>query len=462
MKLQRFEVPGLAHYSYLIGSEGEAVVIDPKRDVETYREYAVANGLKITDVLETHIHADYASGATALAAAEGAELWLSGHDEGEDYQYGFPHQEMRDGDQIPVGNLRVVALHTPGHTPEHLSFVVYDQQRCGQPMALFSGDFLFVGSLGRPDLLGEDTKRRMAHELYESVHRKLESLPDGVEVYPAHGAGSLCGTGMAQRPQSTLGYERFCNAFMEDRAESEFVDAVLGSVPEFPDYYRRMKRVNSDGPKLLDGVPGGTGLGPEEFRDRAKASDAVIVDLRRPEAFGGAHIPGAVNVGAEQFLALWAGWVLPYDRTLLLVGDEGVDMEEARRCFIRVGLDDIGGHLQGGMAAWIEAGYEQAHLPQVSVRELREAPEAFVLDVRSPGEWAAGHINGAVHIPAGDVAERADELPRDREIHVICGTGYRASIAASLLRRAGFPMVKNVVGGMGAWQRQVLPVVRGR
>lgn len=466
MLLQRFEVPGLAHYSYLLGSQGRAAVIDPERNADRYVECAEANGLEITHILETHIHADYASGATALAAATGAELWLSGHDEGEEFQYAFPHREMRDGDEFALGQFRVVAMHTPGHTPEHLSFLVYEGARSGPPMWMFSGDFLFVGSLGRPDLLGEAAKHELARSLYRSVHERIARLPDGVEVYPAHGSGSLCGSGMAERPQSTLGYERFSNPFMQKRAEGEFVQAILGSLPEFPEYYRHMKAINSEGPPVFETLPGGGAMEPVRFRDELRRSAAVVIDLRRPEAFGGAHIPGAFNIGAGNTLAMWAAWVVPYDVPILLAGDEGVDIEEARRSLVRVGLDDIRGYLEGGMQAWIESGFDLAHVPQVSVRELAEriarsngAPP-FVLDVRSDAEWRSGYIEGATHIRGGDLPKRTGEIPRGVPVYVICGSGYRSSIATSVLERAGAGQLVNVVGGMGAWNEQGLPVVR--
>src|ERR1700675_3313743 len=251
MKLQRFEVPGLAHYSYLLACGGQAVIVDPKRDVDTYVAAAAAGGLRITHVLETHIHADYCSGALELAGRTGAELWLSGHDQGEDFQYAFAHHEFRDGEELKFGNVRMVALHTPGHTPEHISFLVHDAQRGDYPMALLSGDFLFVGSLGRPDLLGEAAKQKLAGQLYDSLHKGLEKLPDGVEINPAHGAGSMCGSGMSERPQSTLGYERACNFFFREQGREEFIESILKSVPPFPDYYRRMKKVNSEGPRVL-------------------------------------------------------------------------------------------------------------------------------------------------------------------------------------------------------------------
>ena len=464
MKLQRFEVPGLAHYSYVLGSDGKAVVIDPKRDVDTYLDYAKENGLTITHILETHIHADYVSGTPQLAAITGAEPWLSGHDENQDFQYKFPHHAFRDGEDLVIGDLRIEAVHTPGHTPEHLSFLVYEKSRCGQPMALFTGDFIFVGSLGRPDLLGEDAKQRLAASLYDSVHAKIASLPDGIEIHPAHGAGSLCGAGMADRPQSTLGYERFCNVFMGDKTKDKFIEEILSTVPEFPDYYRRMKRINSEGPAVLGTAPGGSRMSPAEFKQTIKAIEAIVIDLRRPEAFGGAHVPQSFNIGAGQNLSMWAAWVVPYDRPILLAGDESTDIEEARTALARVGFDDVRGSLKSGMKAWIEAGLEQAHLPQISVCELAEKLDRvedekylFVLDVRSPGEWKSGHIKHAIHIPGGSLPRRVAEIPRDQPVHVICGSGYRSSIATSVLQRAGHTNLLNVVGGMGAWNAQRLP-----
>jgi hydroxyacylglutathione hydrolase len=456
LKMERFEVPGLAHYSYVLWSGGQAVVVDPKRDYDTYVEFAAARELRITHILETHIHADYASGAKELAQVSGAELWLSPYDRGEDFEVQFPHREFADGHEFQVGDALVKAVHTPGHTPEHLSFLLHDLARGKHPLALLSGDFLFVGSLGRPDLLGEAAKMKLAEQLYDSLYQRIAHLPDGVEVHPAHGAGSMCGAGMSDRPQSTLGYERVANLYfgMQDRAK--FIEQILATVPPFPDYYRRMKRVNSEGARALGGIPGGTPLSPQQFRTLAEAPEAVVIDMRRPEAFGGAHIPHALNVGAGPTLAMWAAWVVPYDRPLLLAGDDSTDLEAARRALIRVGLDDVRGYLKGGVRAWLEAGFPQAHIPQISVNELRGrlAQGAFVLDVRTKNEWDAGHIEGAHWLMAGDLQKHVGDLPRDKTIHVICGTGYRSSIATSVLRRAGFGDVVNVAGGMSAWNRR--------
>ena len=460
MKIHRVEAPGLAHYSYVLSSQGRCAVIDPKRDVDTYLEYAHANHLEITHVLETHIHADYASGARELSERTGAELRLSGHDKNELFEYAFPHSEFHDGESVAIGDARVEALHTPGHTPEHISFLVTDLSRGNYPAVLFSGDFVFVGSLGRPDLLGEDAKRNLAGALFDSVTRKTASLPDGLEILPAHGSGSLCGSGMSERPQSTLGYERHTNPFFAVPQRDSFVSRILGSVPPFPEYYRRMKRLNAQGPVLLGVLPGARAISLSEFQEGIREQEAIVIDLRRPEAFGGAHIPGSINLGAGPSFGFWAGWAVPYDRSIYLVGEDENVMEEVRRALIRVGLDRIEGFLEGGMRSWIECGCEQAHLAQISVSELhgRLAQRGFVLDVRSDAEWKCGHIDSAQHIYAGEITQHLGEIPRDRQVHVVCGTGYRSSMAASLLLREGYADVVNVAGGMTAWNAAELPV----
>jgi hydroxyacylglutathione hydrolase len=345
-----------------------------------------------------------------------------------------------------------------------LSFLAFEQSRCGQPMALFSGDFVFVGALGRPDLLGEEAKQRLAKSLYSSIHKKIAHLPDGVEIHPGHGAGSLCGAGLSRRPQSTLGYERLCNIFFKGYDEKQFVECILSNVPEFPDYYRRIKKINSEGPTVLRYLPGDMALSPDEFRIKRDSLNAIVIDLRRPEAFGGAHIPTSFNIGAGPNLSMWAAWVVPYDRPILLAGDSETKIEEARRSLVRVGFDQIEGFLKGGMPVWIEAGFEQAHIPQISVRELANKlaarSQVTVLDVRSPKEWRAGHVSGAIHIAGGELTKHVNEIPHDSEVSLICGTGYRSSVAASILKRAGHNHLVNVVGGMTAWNAQGLPAVQ--
>lgn len=460
MKIQRFEIPGLAQYSYVVSADGKAVVIDPIRDFDRYTVYARSENLAITHVLETHIHADFASGAPALAQAASAELALSAYDEGEHYRYAMPHRRLYDGDVVEVGSARLRALHTPGHTPEHLSFVLIDTSRShSEPVALFSGDFLFVGSLGRPDLLGDEAKNRLAHELFRSAHERIASLPDGVEVYPGHGAGSFCGSGMSDRPESTLGYERTTNALFTLN-EAEFMEQVLSTLPPTPRYYARMKEFNAKGAPTFESVHAMRALSPRQLSSLLTEEKVTVIDLRRPEAFGGAHIRNAINIGAGQNLSLWAGWMLEPEDRIVLVDNAGED-DESRRALLRVGLDHVEGFLEKGMPSWIEAGLGFERVTQVSTAEVERRPdEAVVVDVRSPAEWSSGHIAGAQHVMLGDLQSRIQELPEDRPLVMVCGSGYRSSIAASLLARGGFTQLSSMDGGMTAWEQSGRPVVR--
>ena len=460
MKIKRFEIPGLAQYSYMISSQGKAAVIDPMRDVDRYVEYAAREGLTIVQVLETHIHADFAAGSLALAEESEADLALSGHDEGQHYEYRMPHRPLRDGESIQVGNVRLQALHTPGHTPEHLSFVLYDEERSKtEPVAVFSGDFLFVGSLGRPDLLGEEAKVSLAHDLFRSLHGKIAFLPDGVQLYPGHGAGSLCGAGMSDRPESTLGYERATNVLFQ-LSEDAFVTEVLASVPPMPDYYLRMKKLNSAGATRLSELPGRHALTADDVKILCLSPDVVVLDLRRPEAFGGAHIPRAINIGAGQNLSLWSGWILDSKSRIILVNDVGDD-EDSRRSLVRVGLDGIEGFLDKGISSWIDAGMDLARTKHLSVCEVDNSfSTARVVDVRSDKEWADGHIAGAQHLMLGDLPRLLQTLPEDLPLIAVCGSGYRSSIAASLLARSNRTNVSSMDGGMAAWQRRSLTLTR--
>ena len=466
MLFERFEDKGLAQYSYAVGcaSAGQLAIVDPRRDLEAYLEFAAVHHARITHVLETHVHADYASGARALAAKTGAALHLSAYDRGELYEVSFPHERMRDGDRLVIGRVRLEARHTPGHTPEHLSFLVYDDVRSSTvPEIFLTGDFLFVGSLGRPDLIGEDVKRALAGRQYESV-QTLRGLPDGLEVHPGHGAGSMCGAGLGGRPMSTLGFERIANPYLDPSLTREaFVDRLLGHVPPFPPYYRRMKVLNAAGAE--PSVPGRAcrRIPPAEFQDLVSTGH-VVVDLRDPVAFSDAHVPGAFGIGEGTNLSMWAAWVVPYDTPILFVtGHE--DHPEASACALaRVGLDDVRGHLDGGMAAWTGAGLPVSRLARCSPAELLAALSApaapRVIDVRSDEEWAAGHVCGATHVMGGYVQDRAGTLATGGPLAVICASGYRSTVAASVLARAGVTGVTNVIGGMQAWEAARLPVCR--
>ncbi len=467
MLFEQFEEKGLAHYSYAVGcpGAGQMAIVDPRRDIDIYLEFAANQGMRISHVLETHIHADYASGARELAQRCAAEPMLSAYDEGEIFEVAYPHQKLYDGDCITLGAVRIQALHTPGHTPEHLSFLVYDTTRSeGVPEMMLSGDFLFVGSLGRPDLLGEEAKLGLAKQLYCSVQEKLEGLPDGLEVYPAHGSGSMCGAGMSGRPHSTLGFERVANPYLASAlSEQEFVDRILSNVPPFPPYYRRMKRVNAEGPAILDGLPGNHPLEVEDFSQRVQ-SGAAVIDLRNALAFGAGHIEGSFGIGYGGKISEWASWLVPYDTPLLLVMAHDQMQTEVARSLVRVGLDQLEGYLKGGIEAWTMAGRPLRSLPQIDPVQLarrREESNLQVVDVRSQAEWDSGHISGAIHVMAGHLADSLDRIPDSgTSLAVICASGYRSTAAASVLERHGFKNLFNAAGGMTAWEKAGLPVER--
>ena len=468
MLLERFEDSGLSQYSYVVGcpASGEAAIVDPRRDIGVYLDFAADRGLRIRYVIETHIHADFASGARQLGEESGAPVLVSGHDQGEAFEVAFAHHDLRHGDAIEVGAVRLEAVHTPGHTPEHMSYLVYDGARSStEPMALLSGDFLFVGSLGRPDLLGEEAKLGLANQLYESVQGRLAGLPDWLEVLPAHGSGSMCGSNIGGRPASTLGYERITNPYLDPRlGRDEFVELILGSVPPFPDYYRRMKALNALGAPSLALDQPVPELAVDDLAAGVRAG-AVVVDVRDDLEFGASHVPRAYNIGLGDDLSTWAAWYLPYETPLVLVAPDIDTAREAVVGLARVGLDDVRGSLRGGMSAWIDAGKPTVTLPQLTLDELERGIEdeaLLVLDVREDNEWESGHLATAVHVRGGDVPRHSRELAAiGRPVAVICQTGYRSSAAASVLQRDGVSGVANVPGGVGAWQAGGRPLSAG-
>lgn len=468
MLFERFEDNNLSHYSYAVGCQvtNELLIIDPRRDVDVYVDFARREGFRIAGILETHIHADFASGARELAQLSGATLHVSAYDEGETFEVAFPHVDLEDGDEVSVGNIRLQAMHTPGHTPEHLSFLVYDGARSTEvPMIMLSGDFLFVGSLGRPDLLGEEAKLELARRQYASV-QLLADLHAGLEIAPAHGAGSMCGAGMSGRPTSTLGFERIANPYLDPAlTEEDFVAKLLGDVPPFPAYYRRMKRVNSEGPAILGGLPGTKALPIDRFA-ALRDDGATVIDLRHQDDFGAGHIAGSLGISINTSVSTWASWVVPYDTPILLIADNPAVVEPAVRQLVRVGLDEVAGYLEGGYEAWLKHDGDTADLPQIDVAELKAKLEAgepiAVLDVRNVSEYEAGHIAGASNIIAGETRESIDALPNgDRDLYLICESGNRSTVASSVLMQEGVRNVGNVRGGMIAWRRAGMPVDAG-
>jgi hydroxyacylglutathione hydrolase len=452
-----------------VGDEksGEAAVIDPTRDVDDFLRYARDHDLHIRHIIETHVHADFVSGSRELKARLQGEplIHCSGHG-GPDWTQPYADQHVREGTTIQMGNLHLGFRHTPGHTPEHLAISLTDASRSAEvPWLVFTGDFLFVGDVGRPDLLGEQAQKELAHLLYKSVFERLPALPDFTEIFPAHGAGSLCGKALSSRRSSTVGYERRFNPALVQKPEDQWVRDLLAGMPLAPPYFRRMKKINKEGPPILGPeLPGQKGWSARQVHERV-CEHCLILDVRSKEAFAAAHIPNAINIPFGPNLPTWAGWVLPYDRPTLVILDGPTQMPEVATHLIRVGFDEVAGYLEGGLETWETSGYPLATLTTTSVhslsKELVAAPGRLtVLDVRTDGEWNAGHIDGAIHIHGGKLQERFAEVPKDRPVAVVCGSGYRASIVASFLQREGYAEVRNVIGGMSAWKAAGLPMSR--
>ena len=459
---QRF-VPGLAIYSYIVGDERtkEAVVIDPTRDVDAFLDIAEREGLHIRHVLETHVHADFVSGSREMKDRLGDDVTIHASGMGgEDWTPPYADHIVQHGDEVVIGSTRLKAIHTPGHTLEHISWVLFDDARSADtPWLIFTGDFVFVGDVGRPDLLGEEARKELAHQLYQSVFGKLSPLPDFTEIFPGHGAGSLCGKAIGSRSASTLGYERRFNAAFVEKPEEEWIGDLMDQMPLSPPYFARMKRINREGPAVIGPkLPGQRRWSAREVHEQA-CENCLIVDVRSKEAFAAAHIPAAINIPFGPLLPTWAGWVLPYDRPTLIVVDDPAQMPEVTTHLLRVGFDHIQGYLEGGMDAWQTSGYEMRTLTTLPVQLLADRTgDVTVLDVRTEKEWNAGHIDGAIHLHGGTLQENFALVPRDKPVVVICGSGYRASIAASFLQREGYDDVSHVLGGMSAWTAAGLPI----
>ena len=453
MLFRRFVSEGLAHYSYLIGDQDRAVVIDPRRDCGEIVEAAVAEGMAITHILETHRNEDYAIGSVELASRTGATVLHSGHDD-LSYAYGEP---IHEGDAIRVGRLKVVALHTPGHTPGHMSYVLHDVG--GAPWMVFTGDALFAGEVGRTDFLGPENLARMTGLLYDSLFEKILPLGDGVIVCPAHGAGSACGSGIADRFWTTVGLERKLNPRLQHTDRDDFVQNVGRMLPYTP-YMETIERINLKGAPLLGALPVPRPLSAPEFA--ARAPEAWVVDTRDLLGFSAAHVPGAIALW-EKELSSYAGWFLTYDRPILLVCEP--ERVETVTCYlIRMGFDRLEGVLAGGMLAWQRAGLESARIDTLTVQDLcrqlddETAAAPWILDVRSEEEVEVNPIPGAYNVPIKFVPERVDEVPADRPVRIFCGSGVRSTIVASLMRRVGRSNASVVLGGLAGWSSVSCPL----
>jgi hydroxyacylglutathione hydrolase len=451
MYFKQFYLGCLAHASYLIGSEGEAAVVDPQRDVDQYLEEAKLQGMKIKYVIETHLHADFVSGHHELAERTGAKIVF-----GEKAGVTFEHQYVRDGEVLTVGKARLRILETPGHTPESISIVVEDPESPGKPTKVLTGDTLFIGDVGRPDLAGGKgcTAEQMAGMLYDSLRQKLMTLPDEVEVYPAHGAGSMCGRNISKETSSTIGQQRLFNYALKPMSQEEFVKMMTTDLPEAPAYFSQDAELNRTGAAVLKELPPPAELNAAEFK-RLAAQGYLILDVRGGAAFGNGHVPGAINIGLGGQFASWAGTLIARETPILLVAEEHQAVEEAVQRLARVGIESVKGFLSGGMYGWDKAGEPVETIAQIPVDELRhqmdEGAGLQLIDVRKPHEYGSGHAPGFVNVPLPHLEEQLGQFERERPTAVMCQGGYRSSAGVSILAKHGFKKLYNVVGGMTAW-----------
>lgn len=455
MYFEQFYLGCLSHASYMLGSDGEAVVVDPQRDVEIYLQAAEKQGLKIAHIFETHLHADFVSGHIELASRTGAAIHISVGAEAT-----FPHVSLQDGDEIKIGQISITALKTPGHTPEGMCLVVTDEEKSAKPWAVLTGDTLFIGDVGRPDLSRTHTPQQLAGLLYDSLHEKLLKLSDDVLVYPAHGAGSLCGRNMRAERSSTIGTERLTNYALQIKSRDEFIRQLTENLPTRPEYFLQDAQINRSGAPALADLPELSPLSAQELKTLLE-QDVFALDVRPNADFAAEHVPGSVNIALSGQFASWAGSVLGLHARPVLITDTAEQLAEARLRLARIGIEDPRGFLQGGIAAWKQARFPLAQLPQLSPQDLQKQLQSSnlqVLDVRRETEWQAGHIEGAIWFPLDNFKISAPEVDPAAPLAVHCQGGYRSMIACSLLMRAGAANVVNVAGGFDAWRNAGLPV----
>jgi hydroxyacylglutathione hydrolase len=456
MYFEQFYLGCLAHASYLLASGGEAAVVDPQRDVDLYLKAADAQGVKIRHIFETHLHADFVSGHRELAARTGAQIYIGAHAAAQ-----FPHVPVSEGFELRVGALRIRVLETPGHTPESICLVVIDLGKSPDAWAVLTGDTLFLGDVGRPDLSREYTPAQLAGMLYDSLHDKLMPLADDVLVYPAHGAGSLCGRNMRAERSSTIGTERLTNYALQIRSKDEFVTQLTQHLPTRPEYFSQDAEINRAGATALSDLPELRRLAPADL-DGMLRDGVIVLDVRAAEEFAAGHVPDSVNIALSGQFATWAGTVLGLKAHPVLIAESEEQLAEARVRLARVGIEELDGFLDGGVSAWQAGGFPLATLTQISPAELNKQlsrQSLQVLDVRREPEWEAGHIDGAAWWPLDHFKVSTPEIDHDAAIAVHCKSGYRSAIACSLLLRAGFKSVSNVSGGFDAWQQAKLPFV---
>lgn len=461
-EFKQFYMGCLAQASYLLGSEGAAAIVDPRRDVDLYIDEAKARGLSIRYVIETHLHADFVSGHRELAERTGATVLISHR-----ANAGFPHQGVKDGDIVGVGALSLRILETPGHTPESISILVTDTKASDRPQMVLTGDTLFIGDVGRPDLLGSKgiTAEHMAGLLYDSLHAKLLPLPDDVLVYPAHGAGSLCGKNLSKDSFSTMGRQRETNVALKPMDRDEFIRFLTRDAPEIPAYFPMDVEINRRGAPALEPGMRPKALTAAEVKDLQSAG-AIVLDVRSSEDYARGSVPRSLNIGLDGQFASWAGTLVDANRDLVIVAADETGASEARTRLARVGLEKVAGWLAGGIPEWTRAGFKVEAMEQITVGALQDVlaraqaqggRSLQVVDVRRAGEWTSGHIEGAIHAPLHVLEDHAAYLDPSLPTYVVCGAGYRSVMAVELLRQIGLKDVVDVKGGMAEWKARGLP-----
>ena len=450
MYFKQITVEGMGCFSYLIGCPMTKVacVVDPKRDVRDYIDLARENGMKITHVFETHVHADHISGNQELRSRTGAEICLM-----EDTPVTFEYTALKDKQIIKFGKTKLEFIKTPGHTPHSMSILVTDTARSFDPWMVLSGDCMFVGDIGRPDLAGEELVAEQTLNLYNSLYNKLGKMPDSLEVFPSHGEGSLCGKGMSAKSSTTIGFEKHNNEML-NLSQEMFKKRMMQSFPERPKSFTHIINMNINGAPLLDRCPMVRDMSPGQVQEEIDRG-ALVLDTRDTAAFGGVHIPGAINIGFAKQTANWIGMVIDPDKNLILIVSDEKAYETMTLHLHRIGYDNIIGYLYGGIDAWQQAGLPINQLWQLSTEKLKQKIATdqceYLFDVRTPAEWEDGHIEQASRLPLTELLNQPPDIPKDKEVIITCGVGYRGNIAASFLQNNGFDHVHSLAGGMSAW-----------
>jgi glyoxylase-like metal-dependent hydrolase (beta-lactamase superfamily II)/rhodanese-related sulfurtransferase len=459
MYFNQIAVNGLGCLSYCIGCPGakQMMVVDPKRDIQDYLDIAYQEGMSITHIINTHLHADHISGDQELSSATGADIYIN-----DSVKIDYPHKNIVHGDVFTLGAAKVEVLHTPGHTPNSISLVVTDTGRSSEPEMILTGDLLFVGDVGRPDLPGSEILDEQVENLYNSLYKTLAGFPDYLEVYPAHGEGSLCGRGMSAKKNSTLGYERSANHMLQFDSFEAFKKDIMSAFPVRPKSFTHIISTNKKGADLLDACTLDKRLTPGQFQELMQEKNTLVMDTRDSAAYGGFHIPGSINIGFEKQVANWVGMVIEPGTELLLVVESSDAYYRMLTELHRVGYDAVLGYLSGGINAWLMSGRPVDQLAQISPHQFYEESKTdcpLLLDVRTLAEWESGHISGAVHFPLSDIlGNKMPKADKKKEMVVQCGSGYRSNIAAAFLKEQGFTNIKSLAGGLFAWSNANFPL----